>query len=164
MRHDQTQRFLVVWQRQEVVEIFALVRGPGEMTRDEDRIDHVDESSRPLEVRMVDPADAADGDAHRVNGNRVLPRDLDQELRGMRVSQEILGMNFQPRGWRSGGRDLRDVRKPETDACPTRGATIWRCRHGHPSVAMIRASASCCRLECGGSSLRGHRSMPSAPC
>ncbi len=130
MRRQQTQSFLVIGKRQEVVEVFARVRGPCEMPRHQHGIDAVDERAHPLEMSTVDAPGAADRYADGVDRNRIVPARFEQELGGVRIGEKILRMNLEPaRRWQRGD-DLRDVRQPQADARSGRRRALRRCRHG----------------------------------
>ena len=48
MPDEQGERFLVVRQRQQVVQILALMGRPGKMAGDEDRVDQIEQATHPL--------------------------------------------------------------------------------------------------------------------
>ena len=98
---------------------------------DKNRIDRVDKDAKSSQMRSVDSFDASDGDADGVNGYRVMSREIDQHLCRMRVREEVFGMGFEPPNSRDGGRHLRQMRKPETDACRVRRPAIRGHGDGH---------------------------------
>src|SRR5262249_47469261 len=107
MLRDQPQGFLVIRKRQQVVEIFALMCRPGQMTRNKNRIDLVDERTNALQMSTIDPAGAADRYADGMYRNRIMPTRIEQELGRVWVGKKILRMNLKPARSRQGGHDLR---------------------------------------------------------
>src|SRR5262245_7641237 len=120
---DDAQRFLGVRQRQEVVEVLARVGRPGEVARYEDRIDPIDQRPDAGKVRPVYPARAANRDANRVNRDWIVARDVDEQLGSMRIGQEVLWMDLEPRRGRAGGHDIGKVREPQAHARRSRYCT-----------------------------------------
>jgi len=94
---DQAERFFVIGQRQEIVEILVVVRGPREMTRDENRVDYVDERAHPPQVDMIDPSNAAHRDSDGVHRDRVIAAHFEQKLGCVRIGEKVFRVNFEPR-------------------------------------------------------------------
>src|SRR5262245_52836770 len=113
MRADDAQRFPGVGQWQQIVEILARMRRPGEGARHEDRINQIDQRSHTGQMQPVDAARAADRDTDRVNGDRVVACDVDEQLGGVRIGEEILRMDLEPRCGRAGGYDVGEMREPQ---------------------------------------------------
>ena len=113
---DHGKRFLVVGERQEVVEVFAGVRRPGEMPGDEEGVDAVAERAHAGKVRAVDAADAADRYADGVHGYRIVGGKPIEQFARVRIGEKILGMDLEPPYGGPGGRDLGEMRKPQADA------------------------------------------------
>ena len=112
---DRVQCLRVVGQRQQVVQILAVVGGPRQVAGDEDRINAVDQRPHALQMEMVDAAGAPDREADRVHRDRVVTRQVEQKLGGMRIGEKVLGMDFKPGRGRPGGHDLGKMRKPQAD-------------------------------------------------
>jgi hypothetical protein len=86
------------------------------MARYHNRINPVDECSQSPQVRMVDSIGAANRETNCVNGDWVVTRKVGEELGGVWISQEVLGMYFKACDSGTRGDHFRDMGKPETDA------------------------------------------------
>src|SRR5262249_7781090 len=85
-----------------------------------------DESPNAREVMSVEPCGAADGETDGMNRNRIASREIAQQFCGVRIGDEVLGMNFQPADRRSGGPRLFDVRPSKADPrCDRRAMDRW---------------------------------------
>ena len=60
----------------------------------------------------VDPIRAADGDADGMHRDGVVAREIEEQLRGVRIRQKGLGMNLEPGGVGTRGHQLCEVRQP----------------------------------------------------
>ena len=118
MRRHDAKRLRGVRQRQEIVEIRAADVRPCEVSGDEDRIQSIDERTKALEMRTVDAVGAADRDADGVHRDRVVAREIRQQLESVRIGEKVLRMNLEPSDRWASGHHLRDVRKPKTDTGP----------------------------------------------
>ena len=88
------------------------------MAGDEDRVEPIDQSAKAREMRPIDAVGAADRDADRVHRERVVAREIRQQLDGVRIGEEVLRMDLEPADGRASGHHLRDVREPQADAGP----------------------------------------------
>jgi hypothetical protein len=114
------------------------------MTRDENRVDYVDEGAHPPQVDMIDPSNAADRDPDGVHRDWVIAAHFQQKLGCVRIGEKVFRVNLEPRHGRTGGHDLREVRQPEAHAGAIRHPPIRRHGHGHP-LPVIKPWESCCR-------------------
>jgi len=75
----------------------------------------VDEFANPPEMPTIDARGAADRHADGVDRYRVSTGNLHQQLAGVRIGKEILGVNLEPRCSWARGNDFREVRKSQPD-------------------------------------------------
>ena len=87
------------------------------MTGEHDRIDARHQRLDAREMSTVDAGGAAHGNAHAMHRDGIDRRDLGEQLRGMRVGDEILGMHLEPSGHRPVAQHAGEMRQPEADAC-----------------------------------------------
>jgi len=79
-------------------------------------------------MRAVDTVGTANRDADGVNGDRIVPRQVGEEFRGVRIGQEVLGMHFKASDRRTRVHYFGEMGKPETDASGVGSAVDG---HGH---------------------------------
>src|SRR5215831_20837451 len=87
------------------------------MPGDQEWIERGDQGANAIQMRAVDTVSAANADADGVDGYRITRRYLGKQFPGVGVCQEVLSVNFDPRASGPSGRDFRQMRKPQTDAC-----------------------------------------------
>ena len=88
------------------------------MTRTRGLDQPVDERRQPLEMRSIEAVGAANGDADRMHGNGVVAREIEQQLRRVRIRQKVLRMDLEPSDGGTRGHHLGQVRQPQPDAGP----------------------------------------------
>ena len=93
------------------------------MSRDEDRIQPIDQRAKAHQVVTVDAVGAADGDADGVHRDRVIASEIRQQLESVRIREKVLRMNLEPSDGRASGHHLRNVRKPKADTGPF--SRVW---------------------------------------
>src|SRR5436190_8283447 len=142
MRDNHAKRLGGVRQRQEIVEIRAAHRGPGEMPRHENWIQPIYQSPRAPQVFTVDAVGASNGDPDRVHRDRVIPSKIRQQLESVRIREKVLRVDLEPSDGRASGHHLRNVRKPKTDAGPF--SRVWSSVTGDGHVPSPRYFG--CRL------------------
>src|SRR5262245_14045620 len=86
------------------------------MSRYEHRINGIREFPYLPQMHLIDSAGRAHRNADAVQRNRVIRRQIHQQLFRMRVGQKVLRMDFEPTATWPGGYHLRQMRKAETDA------------------------------------------------
>lgn len=99
----------------QIVEVLLTVRRPGKMAGNQKWPYAVDERANSPQVCSVNAICAPYRNTDRVNGDRVVRRQIDQEFHRVRICQEILWMDFQPSNGRTSGRNLNDMRKSQAD-------------------------------------------------
>ena len=88
------------------------------MSRHEDRIQPIDQRPKAHQVLTVNAVGAPDGDADRVNRDRIIACEIRQQLESVRIREKVLRVNLEPSDGRASGHHLRNVRKPKTDTGP----------------------------------------------
>ena len=136
------ERFPVVGQRQEVVEVFTFMGRPGEVAGDEEGINAINKFFDARKMPAVDAVGTADRDADRMHRDRVVAGDILEQLPRMGIGEEVLGVDFEPGGLWTGGRDFGDVLKPQADPGSIKG--VGSSRHERvtrPLALMVDTSA-----------------------
>ena len=123
MRDHHAKRLRRVRQRQEIVQIRAAHRGPCEVSRHEEWIQPIDQRPKARQVLTVNTVGAPDGDADRVNRDRIIACEIRQQLESVWIGEKILRVNLEPSDGRVSGHHLRNVRKPKADTGPF--SRVW---------------------------------------
>jgi hypothetical protein len=111
----------------QIVEVLLTVRGPGKMARNQKGLYSVDERANSPQVCSVNAISAPYRNTDRVNGDRVVRGQIDQEFHRVWICEEILGMHFQPSNGRTSGHNLDDMRESQTNTGSNR---LVSRRHG----------------------------------
>ena len=103
MRRDMGKRLRRVRQRQEIVQVGAVVGGPGQVLGKQPRLIAVQERFQAAQVRFVERGRAADGKTHAVYGKGIaLPYPFQEAVGRAASTHVVLGMDLEPAHVRRG--------------------------------------------------------------
>src|SRR5579884_636250 len=122
MTHDNLESFFGVRERQKIVQVFISISGPGQMPGNENRLDLVHQIAKAPQMEFVNPGRAPYGNADRMERNRIIRGEVEEQFGGVRIGQKIFRMRFQPAATRPGGYHLRQMSKTETDSWSVRNS------------------------------------------
>ncbi len=117
------QRLLGVGERQQVVVVAAVERGPAQVFGDEAGFEAVDQASQCAQVRKIQRIGGAQPQPDTMHGQRIALADLfEQPQLRPAIGEEVLGVDFEPR---DGGMLVDDARvvlraQPDPGACRDR--------------------------------------------
>ena len=103
-----------------MVEIGAARHAPRQVLGDERRLEALDQSRQPLEMRGVEPVRAAEREPHPMDRHRVVGAQPLERAPRRAAAHVVLGVDLQPGDGGAALEDLRHVRGAQTDAAASR--------------------------------------------